>query len=137
MRVHRAVIDLIFFAYLSNRIAILRFEAIKFLHLLRLVRSLRAKRIEFHQFLFAHSDLVCTEIDMRNLPFAYKPVKSKTTDSKQSIRFCHLDIILLTTLSRSLFLSSSSCLRFHAVLEHLGEQYQDSMVLAINSSPHT
>lgn len=95
MRIHRTVIDLILLAYLSNSIAVLRFKTIKFLHLFRFFRSLGTKRIEFHKFLFAHSYLVSTEIDVRNLPFAYKPVKSKTTDTKQGVCLRYLDEVLL------------------------------------------
>ena len=43
--------------------------------------------------------------------------------------------IFLTTSSNLCNLCSSSLRRFHAILEHLGEQYQDSIVLAKNSSP--
>lgn len=38
--------------------------------------------------------------------------------------------IFLTTSSNLCNLCSSSLRRFHAILEHLGEQYQDSIVLA-------
>ena len=45
--------------------------------------------------------------------------------------------IFLTTSSNLCNLNSSSLRRFHAILEHLGEQYHDSMVLAKKVYPQT
>ena len=45
--------------------------------------------------------------------------------------------IFLTTSSNLCNLCSSSLRLFHAILEHLGVQYHDSMVLATKVSPQT